>query len=77
MPSAAGVAPALDAGGSAVDALRMRTLQITCIAGIGGLCQVSIPFTRPDGLPLGISLVGPAGSDAELVKLAIQIAAAL
>jgi amidase len=77
MPSAAGVAPALDAGGSAVDALRMRTLQITCVAGIGGLCQVSIPFTRPDGLPLGISLVGPAGSDAELVKLAIQIAAAL
>ncbi|GGX89734.1 amidase [Massilia dura] len=77
IPSAAGVAPALDASGSAVDALRMRTLQITCIAGIGGLCQVSIPFAGDDGLPLGISLVGPAGSDAALVKLAIQVAAAL
>lgn len=77
LPSAAGVAPPVEASGSAVDALRMRTLQITCIAGIGGLCQVSIPFTGADGLPLGISLVGPAGSDAELVKLAIEIAASL
>jgi amidase len=77
IPSSAGVAPLRDAGGAAVDALRMRTLQITCIAGIAGLCQVSIPFTGADGLPLGISLVGPAGSDAELVKLALHIAAAL
>lgn len=77
IPSAAGAAPALDASGDAVDALRMRTLQITCIAGIAGLCQVSIPFTGADGLPRGISLVGPAGSDAELVKLAIHIAATI
>nr|WP_229487436.1 amidase family protein [Pseudoduganella lutea] len=77
IPSAAGVAPLLDASGAAVDALRMRTLQITCIAGIAGLCQVSIPLTSAEGLPLGISLVGPAGSDAELVKLALHVAAAL
>jgi amidase len=73
IPSAASVAPLLQASGPEVDALRLRTLQITCIAGIGGLCQVSIPCTGADGLPLGISLVGPAGSDAELVKLATRI----
>ncbi|NMG71046.1 amidase [Parazoarcus communis] len=77
IPSAASVAPAVDAAGDAVDAVRMRTLQITCMAGIGGLAQVSIPFTGSNGLPLGISLVGPAGSDAELVRLATRIAASL
>lgn len=74
IPSSASIAPECGASGSAVDSVRMRTLQITCLAGIGGLCQVSIPFTGSDGLPLGVSLVGPAGSDAELVRFAIRIA---
>jgi len=74
MPSAAGTAPALDAAGSAVDAVRMRTLQMTCVAGIAGLCQVSIPFVSESGLPVGISLVGPAGSDHALIGYAVQIA---
>jgi len=74
MPSAAGTAPAIDAAGSAVDAVRMRTLQMTCVAGIAGLSQVSIPFVSQSGLPVGISLVGPAGSDRALIGYALKIA---
>jgi amidase len=73
IPSAAGVAPRLAASGAEVDQLRSRTFRITCVAGLAGLPQVSIPFMSPDGLPIGISLLGPAGSDRALVELAVAL----
>lgn len=74
VPSAASIAPVLGATGDEVDAIRMRTMQITCIAGIGGLPQVNIPFRNKAKLPIGVSLVGPVGSDLDLIRLAITIA---
>lgn len=73
LPSAASLAPLRDADPKAVDAVRMRTMAITCIAGLAGLPQVSIPMESPDGVPLGISLLGPAGSDLELMRLAQRV----
>ena len=73
MPSAAGLAPLINASGADVDAMRTRTMHLTCIGGISGVCQVSIPFTNPEGIPVGVSLMGPAGSDLALIELAIQI----
>lgn len=73
LPSAATVAPLRDASGPEIDATRMRTLRICCIAGLAGLPQVSLPLRTPEGLPAGISLIGPAGSDQALVQLAVQI----
>jgi amidase len=73
LPSAASVAPRLDAGGAEVDAVRARTFRITCVAGLAGLPQVSLPFVSDAGLPVGISLLGPAGSDLALVELAVSI----
>jgi amidase len=75
LPSAAGIAPLHHATGADVDALRMRTMHITCIAGIAGVCQVNIPYFNDEGLPVGVSLMGPAGSDLALVRLATAIAA--
>ncbi len=74
LPSAASLAPLRDADPAQVDAVRLRTMAITCIAGLGGLPQVSLPMAAADGTPLGISLLGPAGSDLELIRLAIEIA---
>ncbi|MDO9353533.1 MAG: amidase [Solirubrobacteraceae bacterium] len=71
LPSAASFAPRRDADPAEVDATRMRTMAITCIAGLAGLPQVNMPFTAPDGAPLGVSLLGPAGSDLALIRLAI------
>ncbi len=73
LPSAASVAPRLDASGAEVDAVRARTFRITCVAGLAGLPQVSLPFLSAAGLPVGISLLGPAGSDLALVELATSI----
>ena len=81
LPSAATVAPLRGAAGAEIDAIRMRTLRICCIAGLAGLPQVSLPLRTQDGtqdgLPAGISLVGPAGSDRALVHLATELWQAL
>ena len=47
-----------------------------CIAGLSGFPQLSMPLGSRDGAPLGLSLLGPAGSDRILVALAERIAAA-
>jgi amidase len=73
LPSAASLAPRRDAAPATVDAVRLRTMAITCIAGLAGLPQVSLPLTLSDGTVLGVSLLGPAGSDLALIRLAVQL----
>ena len=77
LPSTASLAPLRDADPTQVDAVRLRTMAITCIAGLAGLPQVSLPLATPDGVPLGVSLLGPAGSDLALIRLAARVHAAL
>ena len=74
MPSAASVAPRRDASAQEIDQVRARTFRITSIAGLCGLPQVSIAVKSGDGLPIGVSLLGPAGSDLALIRLAIRLA---
>ena len=55
---------------SVLDPLRDR---ITCLCAQGGLAghpQVSLPGATVDGLPVGLSIIGPRGSDATLVAVA-------
>ncbi len=55
---------------SVLDPLRDR---ITCLCAHGGLAghpQVNIPGATVDGLPVGLSIIGPRGSDATLVAVA-------
>jgi amidase len=73
LPSAASFAPLRSADPAEVDATRMRTMAMTCIAGIAGLPQVNMPFSAADGTPIGISLMGPAGSDLALIRLSVEI----
>ena len=77
LPSAASLAPLRAADPAVVDEVRLRTMAITCVAGLAGLPQVSLPFVSPDGIPLGVSLLGPAGSDLALIALAKGVSAAL
>jgi amidase len=74
LPSAASLAPRRDADPASVDAVRLRTMAITCIAGLAGLPQVNVPLATPEGEPLGVSLLGPAGSDRALLRLAVALA---
>jgi amidase len=60
---------------SVLDPLRDR---ITCLCAQGGLAghpQVSLPGATVDGLPVGLSIIGPRGSDAILVAVTRAMAA--
>jgi amidase len=67
-------APKLDVGPEAQQAIRERTLSVTAIAGLGGLCEVSVPAARVDGVPVGFSLVAAPGRDHALLALAERLA---
>ena len=54
---------------------RNQAMHLLCIAGLGGLPQVSLPMATIDGLPLGLSLVGPRGADMQLLALARKLTA--
>ena len=44
------------------------------LAGLAGFPQLSLPLGKRLGAPLGLSLLGPAGSDGSLVAMAERIA---
>ena len=50
----------------------------TCLANIAGLPAISLPMGyTPDGLPMGVQLVGASGAEAGLFRLARQFDAKL
>lgn len=70
LPSASSVAPL---PGEAVQTIREATLNLTCIAGIGGLPAVSVPLQTAAGLPCGVCLVAAPGRDRDLLELAAAL----
>ncbi len=72
-PTTPGLPPVLTASLMEVDRAVTRIVDLTCIAGLTGLPQVTLPLAEHDGLPVGISLVGPRGSDRMLLRLARHI----
>lgn len=49
---------------------REQAMRLLCIAGLNGLPQISLPLAQIDGLPLGLSIAGPRGSDFALLAAA-------
>ncbi len=70
LPTMPDIAPLRTDDESALDAYRNAALRILCSAGLAGVPQVSLPLSRRLGAPLGLSLLGPAGRDRSLVRLA-------
>ena len=52
------------------DAWRTRVLRLTILASLTGCPQLVVPFIAPPNGPVGISLIGPRGSDERLLHLA-------
>jgi amidase len=73
MPTAPDIAPLRGLEGANSQSFRDRTLSMTCIAGMARLPQVNVPAGRVNGCPVGLSLVGPQGSDRALLNLAAQL----
>ncbi len=74
MPTMPDVAPLLAADEGELDAYRNAAIKMLCLSGLAGFPQVSLPLASRLGAPLGISLLGPAGSDRSLLALAAAIA---
>lgn len=73
-PTSPCVAPKLDVSLAGQNAVREATMGVTAIAGLAGLCEVTIPVAKVDGAPVGLSLVAAAGRDRALLRLAAALA---
>jgi amidase len=74
LPTMPDIAPLLSESDEALNDYRNNALNLLCLSVLSGLPQVSIPLASRSGAPLGLSLMGPAGSDMSLVALAHRIA---
>jgi amidase len=75
MPTMPDIAPLRSAPESSLEDYRNRAIRMLCIAGHAGFPQLSMPMATRDGAPLGLSLLGPAGSDRSLLALAARLGA--
>jgi amidase len=73
LPSAPCIAPRIDTAADALESFRVRVMRLTCLAGLSGLPQVSIPAGTVAGCPVGLSFIGWAGGDEALLELAFAL----
>ncbi|MGO4110748.1 amidase [Paenibacillus sp. YAF4_2] len=68
IPTIPGTAPSRTITGSANEERRFWTMQLSCIAGLSGLPQITIPAGEVDGAPIGLSLIAGAKQDLKLLR---------
>jgi amidase len=76
LPTMPDIAPLLSERESELVDYRRLASTLMSIANLAGLPQVTLPLARREHAPLGISLIGPAGSDRSLIAMAQRIASA-
>ena len=74
LPTAPAPAPLNTVTGDEMEAYRNKALTLLSLAGHAGLPQVTVPARDRSGLPVGVSLIGPKGSDRALVRFACELA---
>jgi amidase len=47
---------------------RTKTMQLTCISGLAGFPQVTIPVVKENGIPIGLSFIANQYQDLKLLK---------
>jgi amidase len=77
LPTVPILPPLRDISLSAMAEAGGRIVTLTCVAGLTGLPQINLPLAEtPDGIPVGLSLIGWRGGDCALLALAAALAAA-
>lgn len=74
LPTAPGIAPLRETPESELDDFRWRSMGLTCVAGLSGCPQISLPLASLENCPLGLSLMAARGGDETLLRLAAAIA---
>lgn len=77
LPTTPDIAPLANAANNEIETYRNRASQTLCLASLSGLPQLNLPLCSRDGAPLGISVMGPSGSDRSLVAFAENLLGAL
>lgn len=72
LPTVPDIAPLVRADEAALDDFRNRALRLLCLSGLSGFPQITLPVAQREGAPLGLSLIGPRGSDRSLVNYAVK-----
>ena len=74
LPTSPTIAPPADLKGDELESFRVRVMRLTCIAGLAGLPQMTLPIGTVSGCPAGLSLIGWAGADEVLLGLSVSLA---
>jgi len=75
LPTVPDIAPLLKRPPAETVAFRERALAMLCIAGLGGLPQVNLPFGTLNGCPIGLSMIAARGNDEMLLDFAARLGA--
>ena len=74
IPTMPDIAPLRASSDASLEDYRNKAIRLLCVSGLSGFPQLSMPLAKREGAPLGLSLLGPAGSDRSLIALAEKIA---
>jgi len=73
LPTVPGAAPFAKEPFETLQAYREQALRLLCLSVLSGLPQITVPLGTVHGAPMGISFIGPRGSDRALITLAKNI----
>jgi amidase len=73
LPTVPDIAPPVHAPPQSTDDFRARAMSLLCIAGLGRLPQINLPYAKLEGCPVGISLLAARGNDEMLLAIAREL----
>jgi amidase len=73
LPTVPSAAPLKDSPAEDLQAYRERALRLLCLSGLSGFPQITLPIGEVHGAPFGVSLLGPAGCDRQLIQLGREV----
>ncbi|MGO4305735.1 amidase [Cupriavidus sp. RAF12] len=77
LPTMPDIAPLRTAAGETLEDYRTASAHVLCLTPLSGFPQLNLPLSGRAGAPLGISLLGPRGSDRSLIALAEKLMTAV
>jgi amidase len=75
LPTMPGLAPLCGSPSGVMETFRRQALGLLSPAGLAGLPQITMPLARLPAGPLGLSVLGPRGSDLALLALVSRLCA--
>jgi amidase len=73
IPSAPVIAPSVATPAAELETFRQNTMALTCISGLTGLPQVTMPVAEVSNCPIGLSMIGKKHSDKMLLHLSYEL----